>query len=180
MGAAPAIGVGPEAERRARGRGPGRASAGRAPGARPRQGARVQFREFGERLGVAFQIVDDLFDYLGDPEVTGKPVGCDLAAGKVTLPLIAALREASEADRRRLRQLALRKRRTPAQWLQLRALVEECGGFAYARSRAEAFAQDSRRLLEQALGPEPARSAPAAAAARALGRAVDYAVRRDH
>jgi octaprenyl-diphosphate synthase len=171
MGAATEIGAGPEEGPRAR---------GRARGVRPRRGARVQFREFGERLGVAFQIVDDLFDYLGDPEVTGKPVGCDLAEGKVTLPLIAALREASEADGRRLRQLALRKRRTAAQWLQLRALIGKCGGFAYARSRAEAFAQDSRRLLEQALGPEPARAAPAAAAARSLARAVDYAVRRDH
>jgi octaprenyl-diphosphate synthase len=180
MGAATEIGAGPEEEPRARGRGPERGPAGRARGGRPRRGARVQFREFGERLGVAFQIVDDLFDYLGDPEVTGKPVGCDLAEGKVTLPLIAALREASEADRRRLRQLALRKHRTAAQWLQLRALIEKCGGFAYARSRAEAFAQDSRRLLEQALGPEPARTAPAAAAARSLARAVDYAVRRDH
>ena len=56
---------------------------------------------------MAFQIVDDLFDYLSDSEVTGKPVGYDLAEGKVTLPLIAALRQ---ADRRptasRLRALA--------------------------------------------------------------------------
>jgi octaprenyl-diphosphate synthase len=140
----------------------------------------VLFREFGERLGVAFQIVDDLFDYLGDPEVTGKPVGCDLAEGKVTLPLIAALREATEADRRRLRRLALRRRWTAAQWLQLRGLIEKCGGFAYARRRAETFAGESRRLLEQALGPGPHRPGPALAAAHSLVRAVDYAVRRDH
>ncbi len=138
------------------------------------------FREFGERLGVAFQVVDDLFDYLGDPEVTGKPVGCDLAEGKVTLPLIAALREGREADRRRLKRLALRRRWTAAQWLQLRALIEKCGGFVYARRRAEAFALESRRLLDQALGPDSRRSPPAAAAARSLIRAVDYAVRRDH
>ena len=143
-------------------------------------GARVTFREFGERLGVAFQIVDDLFDYLGDPEVTGKPVGSDLAEGKVTLPLIAALREASEADRRRLKRLALRKRWTPAQWGQLRALIERCGGFAYARGRAGELAADSRRLLAEALGPVRTRSAPVLAARRALDLAVDYAVRRDH
>lgn len=143
-------------------------------------GRRVTFREFGERLGMAFQIVDDLFDYLGDPDVTGKPVGGDLAEGKITLPLIAALREAGEADGRRLRRLALRKRWTSAQWMQLRALIERCGGFAYARARADALADDSRRLLARAIGPEPAGGAAARPARRALERAVDYAVRRDH
>jgi octaprenyl-diphosphate synthase len=140
--------------------------------------ARPTFREFGERLGTAFQIVDDLLDYLGDPEVTGKPVGGDLAGGKVTLPLIAALREAGDADGRRLRRLALRKRWTPAQWSQLRALIEKCGGFAYARERASSLAADSHRLLATAAG-RPSRSAGAVAARRALEGAVDHAVRRD-
>ncbi len=132
---------------------------------------RQKYRRFGERVGVAFQIVDDLFDYLGDPEVTGKPVGYDLAEGKVTLPLIAALRYASESDRRRLKRLALRKRWTQAQWNQLRALIERCGGFEYARGRAVALAEEARGVL----GDEP--DGPAR---RALDQAVEYAVRRDH
>jgi octaprenyl-diphosphate synthase len=98
--------------------------------------ARLRYRRFGETLGVAFQIVDDLLDYLGSPDVTGKPVGSDLAEGKVTLPLIAALRHATEADRRVLKRLALRKRWTPAQWEQLLGLVRKCGGFSHARARA--------------------------------------------
>jgi octaprenyl-diphosphate synthase len=150
------------------------------PARRAGRGPRVSFREFGERLGMAFQIVDDLFDYLGDPGVTGKPVGCDLAEGKVTLPLIAALREASEVDGRRLKRLALRKRWSPAQWSQLRSLIGKCGGFEYARGRAEALAAESRRLLDGPLAPARARTRPAAAARGALGRAVDYAVHRDH
>ncbi len=133
--------------------------------------ARVRFREFGARVGIAFQVVDDLFDYLGEPETTGKPVGYDLAEGKVTLPLIAALRDASEADRRRLRQLALRKRWTPAQWNQLRQLVEKSGGFAYARRRADLLADQARALLA---------AEPAGVSRTALARACDYAVRRDH
>jgi octaprenyl-diphosphate synthase len=52
---------------------------------------RLHFRRFGDTIGVAFQIVDDLLDYQGTAQVTGKPVGSDLAEGKVTLPLIAAL-----------------------------------------------------------------------------------------
>jgi octaprenyl-diphosphate synthase len=112
-------------------------------------------------------------------------VGYDLAEGKVTLPLIAALREATETDRRRLKSLALRKRWTPAHWNQLRALIERCGGFEYARVRARSIAQEARELLADGARPAgPARGAPegarARAARRALGRAVDYAIQRDH
>ena len=139
-------------------------------GAGPR--ARSRMKQLGEAIGIAFQIVDDLFDYLGDTEVTGKPVGYDLAEGKVTLPLIAALREARESDRRRLRSLALRKRWTGAQWQELRSLIEDCGGFAYARARAQAVAREARALLNGDAG--------ARAAHRALDRAIDYAVKRDH
>jgi octaprenyl-diphosphate synthase len=132
---------------------------------------RERYRRFGEQLGVAFQIVDDLFDYQADSEVTGKPVGYDLAEGKVTLPLIAALREAGESDRKKLRQLALRKRWTRPQWEQLKHLIEKCGGFRYARERAQALAADARRMLE---------AEPASVVRTALERAVDYSIVRDH
>jgi octaprenyl-diphosphate synthase len=174
IGAATEIGAGCAVDRGRR-----RPVAKKTAGSR-RPAPRVTFREFGERLGVAFQIVDDVFDYLGDPEVTGKPMGSDLAEGKITLPLIAALRDASEVDRRRLKRLALRRRRTAIHWSQLRALIEKCGGFAYARKCAEGFAADSRGLLDEAMGPGQSRSAPVVAARRALGQAVEYAVRRDH
>jgi octaprenyl-diphosphate synthase len=139
-------------------------------GARDRR-RREHYRKFGEAVGLAFQIVDDLFDYLADPQVTGKPVGSDLADGKVTLPLIAALRQAGEADRKRLKALARRKRWTAAEWDRLKTLVERCGGFAYARQRALAHAETARRLLDTEGG---------GAARQALDRAIDYAVRRDH
>jgi len=131
---------------------------------------RERYRVFGEKVGVAFQIVDDLFDYLSDSEVTGKPVGYDLASGKVTLPLIAALRQASEADRRRLRALAGRKRWTPGQWQRLTALIERTGGFRYARERAATLAEEARGLLVRE---------PAGVARRALDAAIDYAIQRD-
>jgi octaprenyl-diphosphate synthase len=133
--------------------------------------ARAAYRRFGELVGGAFQIVDDLFDYQSDPSVTGKPVGSDLAEGKVTLPLIAALREASERDRKRLRTLALRKRWTRAQWEELKRLIERAGGFDYARRRAGALAEEARGML----GAEPR-----GPIRRALEHAVDYSIRRDH
>ena len=55
--------------------------------------------EYGYRLGMAFQIADDLLDYTGDPLVTGKPVGSDLRDGRATLPFLLALSEAEAADR---------------------------------------------------------------------------------
>ncbi len=60
---------------------------------------------FGERLGMAFQVADDLLDYTEGQEMTGKPSGLDLKEHKVTLPLIAALREMSTAERGRVELL---------------------------------------------------------------------------
>jgi octaprenyl-diphosphate synthase len=131
---------------------------------------RARYRQFGERVGVAFQIVDDLLDYLGDPEATGKPVGYDLLEGKVTLPLIAALRGAGVRDRARIMRLAARKRWTVEQWNQLRRLIEQCGGFDYARRRARELADEAHRVLD---------GEPDGAVRRALDCAVDYAVQRD-
>jgi octaprenyl-diphosphate synthase len=131
---------------------------------------RERYRRFGETVGVAFQIVDDLMDYLGDPEVTGKPVGADLAEGKITLPLIAALRNATETDRRRLTALAARKRWTPNQWQRLKGMVEKAGGFEYARRRAAVLGEQARRALDDE---------PRGTARRALDEAIDYAVQRD-
>ncbi len=54
---------------------------------------------YGSKIGIAFQIVDDLLDYLGDEQATGKQVGNDFIEGKMTLPLIHALSHASEEDR---------------------------------------------------------------------------------
>lgn len=55
--------------------------------------------QYGLNLGLAFQITDDLLDLIGDPKVTGKPVGGDIREGKITLPLILALETASPANR---------------------------------------------------------------------------------
>ena len=58
---------------------------------------RRDLREYGENIGIAFQIVDDLLDFVGDVGVMGKPVGNDFKDGRITLPLIVAARNASGA-----------------------------------------------------------------------------------
>ncbi len=55
-----------------------------------------KFAEFGAHLGVAFQLVDDVIDYASPPEVSGKKLCADLLEGKLTLPLILAMREEPE------------------------------------------------------------------------------------
>lgn len=57
-------------------------------------GVRADLRAYGENIGTAFQIVDDLLDFVGDVDLMGKPVGNDFRDGRITLPLIAALRNA--------------------------------------------------------------------------------------
>src|SRR4051812_11386598 len=73
--------------------------------ARPEQ--RGALRRFGEALGMAFQIVDDLLDYTEEEAVLGKPSGSDLREHKVTLPLIAALPRMGESERRAVSRLLL-------------------------------------------------------------------------
>jgi octaprenyl-diphosphate synthase len=63
---------------------------------------------YGRHLGIAFQIIDDLLDYLSDSDTMGKNVGDDLAEGKATLPLIHAMRLGSDDDRDLIRH-AIRK-----------------------------------------------------------------------
>ena len=138
-------------------------------GSAKHRAVREQYRAFGERLGVAFQTVDDLFDYLGDPEITGKPVGYDLAEGKVTLPLIAALGRMAPVERRvvaRLMDTADPGDDLVAEVIQL---VTAAGGLEYARRRAGELALQAETELE-ALPPSPARDA--------LRDAIAYAVER--
>jgi octaprenyl-diphosphate synthase len=96
-----------------------------------------RFRSFGEYVGLGFQIADDLLDYWGDTAQTGKPKGSDLKAGKVTLPLIHALRDAKEADRRNIAQVLSGASENGIG--EVVAFVRERGGFDYAQSKAENF-----------------------------------------
>ena len=119
---------------------------------------RAALRRFGEALGMAFQIVDDLLDYIGDPTVTGKPTGSDLREHKVTLPLIAALPQMSAEDRRRVNRLMETAEPSDDQIGEIIEAVRDSGGFDYARGRALRLAEQADTELE-ALVPSLARDA---------------------
>jgi octaprenyl-diphosphate synthase len=121
--------------------------------------------EFGLCWGQAFQITDDALDLTGTPEALGKPIGSDIDAGKVTLPVIAALRRADEGDRQRLRAL-VRHAAGDGALQELRAIVDRYGGVRHALETAATFA----RRATAALAPLPA--SPAADSLRELARFV--------
>jgi octaprenyl-diphosphate synthase len=93
-------------------------------------------REYGENLGCAFQIVDDLLDYLGDSAKTGKTIGNDLAEGKITLPLILTLSDAQEYDRSRLLAILEGQADRSRYFAEVCTIIEKNQGFAAARKRA--------------------------------------------
>lgn len=124
-------------------------------------------RSFGESLGLAFQIRDDLFDY-GVRDV-GKPLGIDIQERKMTLPLIHALRTAEPAQRRQILRVVRTGSPSRADLRGISAFVEETGGLSYARARMQEFADKAREAAEAL--PE----SPASAALRML---VDYVVTR--
>lgn len=119
---------------------------------------RMALRRFGEQLGMAFQIVDDLLDYTEDESVTGKPSGADLREHKVTLPLIYALERVSPAERRLIQQLMATAEPSDGQIAEVVALVDRLGGLTYARERAMRLAQGAEAELDR-LTPGPYRDA---------------------
>jgi octaprenyl-diphosphate synthase len=119
---------------------------------------RAALRRFGEALGMAFQIVDDLLDYTEDASVTGKPFGSDLREHKVTLPLIAALPRMGDAGRREVSRLLHTSEPTDSQIAEVIMAVSQAGGLEYARERALRLAQLAEGELEL-LAPSPAREA---------------------
>lgn len=119
---------------------------------------RAALSRYGERLGMAFQIADDLLDYTEAQEVLGKPAGLDLRERKMTLPLIAALREMDGAARARVEALFATTTPSDAEIHDVIALAAEHGGIEYARRRGEQFAQEAEEALGE-LADTPARAA---------------------
>jgi octaprenyl-diphosphate synthase len=130
---------------------------------------RAALRRYGEALGMAFQIVDDLLDYVGDPHVTGKPTGSDLREHKVTLPLIAALPRMDAPGRAQVEALMDTAEPDDARIGDVISAVAEAGGLDYARERALLLAQQADGELD-ALPPSAARDA--------LRSAITYVVDR--
>jgi octaprenyl-diphosphate synthase len=130
---------------------------------------RAALARYGERLGMAFQVADDLLDYTEDAAVMGKPAGLDLREHKVTLPLIHALPRLSPAARARVESLFAAEVPEDRDITEVMGIVKEYGGLEYARQRGERFAQEA----EEALG-----GLPESPARTALSEAIAYVMDR--
>ncbi len=121
--------------------------------------------EYGMNLGLAFQVTDDLLDLCGDETEIGKPLGGDLREGKMTLPVILALRAARPAERERVKQIAGKPVISRDEFEEVRTIL-----YAYdAPARACLVAEDLACAAIRALDPLPDTPARDALVALACG-----------
>ncbi len=127
----------------------------RYPGGRDEAG--LLLRRFGWEMGLAFQIVDDCLDVVGDEAVVGKSVGNDVEDGKVTLPVLRTYRLADESVRAAIRD-AYTAAGLEHRAARLREVCDLTAGVEYAMARAAVLVAGARARL-QTLEPSPAREA---------------------
>ena len=127
-------------------------------------------RLFGEKVGVAFQIKDDLLDYERSGTI-GKPAGNDIKEKKVTLPLIYALNQATEKERKAIKRIFSRSRKDGSQVREIISFVRDKNGLEYARQKMHEIKDEALRMLEDYASDNPGYSA--------LKGLVEYTVNRD-
>ena len=129
-------------------------------------------KAYGHRLGMAFQLIDDMMDYGGEQSVMGKPAGSDLREGQVTFPLLSVLPRLSPAERRAVQAVFEAPRGADGSQAVERVvrLVRERGGIESTRRIAREYADRAREALA---------AIPATPAREVLDAAVDYVLARD-
>ncbi|RRB00742.1 polyprenyl synthetase family protein [Larkinella rosea] len=124
-------------------------------------------RLFGEKVGIAFQIKDDLFDY-GEEEV-GKPLGIDIKEKKMTLPLIYALNNAGWVEKRRMINIIKNDSENPKKVAEVIDFVKKSGGIQYATTVMTRYVEEAKTLLFQL---------PASPYRTSLEQLVQYTIER--
>lgn len=107
----------------------------------------TKMRTFGENIGMAFQIKDDLFDY-GEQEI-GKPVGIDIKEKKMTLPLIYALSKSGWLEKRRIISIIKNESEKPKKVKEVIAYVKKSGGIEYAIEKMNRYQADAMKIMEE-------------------------------
>ncbi|WP_456466604.1 polyprenyl synthetase family protein [Methanopyrus sp.] len=110
--------------------------------------------EYGENLGIAFQIQDDVLDLVGDESKLGKPVGSDIVEGKKTLIVIKGLERADEGQRERILSVLGNEDASREEVLEVIEILRELGAIDYARERAREYAEAAKEALSRLPGNE--------------------------
>jgi octaprenyl-diphosphate synthase len=103
---------------------------------------------YGRRLGISFQLIDDLLDYTSQEDVIGKPVLSDLREGKLTMPLILSLPRASAAERKKVARVLKERKFDSVSPFEILQIVDRHGGVELTRSLAGENARAAREPLE--------------------------------
>jgi octaprenyl-diphosphate synthase len=111
-----------------------------------KSGDHERLRQFGEYLGISFQIKDDLIDYLGSQKLVGKPIGNDLKEKKLTLPLIHAFRHASAKEVKSIKK-TLKRGAKSKDITQILNFVNEYRGIEYAIEKQNEYAQKAKDTI---------------------------------
>ncbi len=136
-------------------------------------GSGACFGAFGRRVGLVFQITDDVFDFLGDERRLGKPTGQDWEEGRITLPLIAALRQAPPAAREEFHDAVAGRQGAEwsALWPSAKAFVSAHGGVEYSLGLARRLGEEAKAQLQPL---------PGGSQRRLLEVAAEYVINRLH
>ncbi len=131
--------------------------------------SRERLKNYGQNLGMAFQITDDLLDWIGETEKTGKGLGNDLKEGKITLPLIHTLRESDGGCKKKILGL-LENDFNQEDFGQILSLIKGNGGVEYSRQKAKAFGEKALNQLSDITDSEHK---------KALENLVSFVIKRD-
>jgi octaprenyl-diphosphate synthase len=129
-----------------------------------------KMRQFGEYVGIAFQIKDDLFDY-EKSRATGKPNGTDIKEKKMTLPLIYMLNNLSWLEKRKVVNIVRNHNNEPERVAALIERVNQSGGIAYATQKMHEYQQKAFDLLM---------TMPESESRRSLEQLVKFTTERKH
>lgn len=127
-------------------------------------------KQFGQNLGIIFQIRDDIFDYYDSKEI-GKPTGNDMAEGKLTLPVIHAVNNGGDED---MKRLALKVKDHSVTAEEIASLVDytkRMGGIEYAEKRMWEFHAETQRFLDERVGQQEIKEA--------LQAYLDFVIKRN-
>lgn len=106
-----------------------------------------QMKDFGENIGIAFQIKDDILDYEGTG-LTGKTVGNDIKEKKITLPLIHALEQAANSKKRHILTIVKNRKKTKDEINEVISFVSDYGGMEYAEIKMNQYRDKALAILD--------------------------------
>ena len=131
---------------------------------------RLSLKNFGYNLGIAFQLTDDILDYISYDNILGKHVGTDLKEGKVTLPLIHALKSTNEKEKAFIKKVLEKNNVTIKDFERVRNIILKHGGTEYASTIAKQYIDTTKKFLN-IFQPSPYKNA--------LLSLADYMLKRE-